>query len=495
MSTQSDDKPGFEAPDSTPRPWGRPLTVGVLGGMGPYATVQFMQNVLDRTPAQKDWEHVRMLVDNNNHIPSRTRALLYDETSPLAGMVDSCKRLQAYPVDVIALPCNSACHWLNPLRTAVKTPILDIVGIAAQEMLRQPNVHRVAALSGHVPHQTNLYGPFIEEQGGQSVRLNESDQADVVGYIEAIKAAGHVTDEHKTQFASLVTRLANEYSLDGVILACTEFSLVADAPFSIPVVDSSHALAQAVVDYAYHGKPLMLNVAHVKAFWEQRATLLQDGEAGLLQATMLTSTEEEAEERLLLEQASLMGAIEPILQHSESILELGCGTGRWSRILAPHVAQIDAYDFSQALIEIARNETKEAGYNHVRFHCESIENVPQTHRVDTCISIALLHYLDENQFKAAMNLVRTSVLQGGHAVFRETFGVDRRFELHGFHSNVLNTTYHAVYRTPGEIAQALGDDFQLILDEETLAPTPEKPETSQRMLVFHRSTGRASQSD
>jgi hypothetical protein len=81
--------------------------IGILGGMGPYATVIFMKNILDMTDAEKDWEHIHTIVDNNTKIPSRSRAILFNETSPLDGMLESCKKLESYTVDTIVIPCNS----------------------------------------------------------------------------------------------------------------------------------------------------------------------------------------------------------------------------------------------------------------------------------------------------------------------------------------------------------------------------------------------------
>ena len=487
MTRGSEPAAGFEAPEGTPRPWGRPVTVGVLGGMGPYATLQFVRNVLELTPAEKDWHHVRMVVDNNCHIPSRTRSVLFDEASPLPGMIDSCRRLGRYPADVIALPCNSACHWLEGLRRAVKTPVLDIVSIASRALLARPGVRRVAALGGYVPYTVDLYGPHVAAAGGVYVKLDPESQESVAATIEAVKAAGRADEALRRSFQELVDGLAARHELDGVILACTEFSFFAADTFSVPVVDSSLALAQVVVDYAVHGEPLALDSDEVRRFWDERAALLERGEAGLLQATMLTATEEEAERRQEREEANLLRLVSPILAETETLLELGCGTGRWSRTLARHVGRVDAYDYSGRLVAVAARVAAEQGIDNVRFHQSAVETIPHGRQVDTVVSIALLHYLDEAQFRAAIALVRASVRPGGHAVFRETFGVDRRFELHGFYSEVLGTEYHAVYRTAAEIARQLGEEFELVLDEVTLPPTADKPETCQGVAVFRRS--------
>jgi hypothetical protein len=122
----------------------------------------------------------------------------------------------------------------------------------------------------------------------------------------------------------------------------------------------------------------------------------------------------------------------------------------------------------------------------VTFSLGSVETVVGSGRYDLVISIALLHYLNEDQFLGAIEVVRKNVPVNGYAVFRETFGVDRRFELHGFYSTTLNHAYNAVYRTPREIQKTLGEAFEMTRNEVTLEPTQEKSETAQGVLVFRR---------
>ncbi len=102
----------------------RDLTVGILGGMGPYATLAFYQCILDNTPAQKDWEHLRLIIDSNPKIPSRTRAFLFGEADPVPMMARSAKSLQEAGADFVVLPCNSAHYFLPRVREIVDVPFL-----------------------------------------------------------------------------------------------------------------------------------------------------------------------------------------------------------------------------------------------------------------------------------------------------------------------------------------------------------------------------------
>ena len=112
--------------------------VGVLGGMGPYATLLFYENILNLTDADKDWDHVHLVIDNNTKIPSRTRALLFGEKSPYDCMLESCEKLENYPVDIIVIPCNSAQNWIPDLQKKIKTPIMIVMEGIYFQILTKP---------------------------------------------------------------------------------------------------------------------------------------------------------------------------------------------------------------------------------------------------------------------------------------------------------------------------------------------------------------------
>ena len=119
--------------------------VGILGGMGPDATVTMFQNILRATPARSDQEHLRILIYNNPKIPDRTAAICANGADPLPALIQSAKLLEQAGVDLIIIPCVTAHYFYDGLQTAIKTPILHI----AQETLqyassRYPNLAPLA---------------------------------------------------------------------------------------------------------------------------------------------------------------------------------------------------------------------------------------------------------------------------------------------------------------------------------------------------------------
>lgn len=96
----------------------KPFKLGIVGGVGPSATVDFMNKIIQSTPAKKDQEHIKMVVEQNPQIPDRTANLIRNETDPTIALFSTCKRLEAAESDVIAIPCNTAhamCRVYSPI--------------------------------------------------------------------------------------------------------------------------------------------------------------------------------------------------------------------------------------------------------------------------------------------------------------------------------------------------------------------------------------------
>jgi aspartate racemase len=227
------------------------LTVGVLGGMGPYATLAFFEKILHLSPAKKDWEHLHLIIDNNPHIPSRSRAYLYKEESPVKSMIESCKKLENYPVDIIAIPCNSAMHFLNPVKEKINVPILNIIEITSKQLKKKLNPgKKIAVLGGIITYSEKLYKPFLEKEGFIFVDHEEVDQSLIVSHIEDIKKNGiaNISD-----FKNFINKYILIYQPDAIILGCTEFSYLLDVSDSVNsiLIDSNTELASYVVGLAY----------------------------------------------------------------------------------------------------------------------------------------------------------------------------------------------------------------------------------------------------
>ncbi len=464
------------------------MTVGVLGGMGPYATALFYQNLLELTPAKKDWDHLRVIIDSNPHIPSRSRAVLYNEESPVEGMIGSCRRLAAWPADFIVIPCNSACYFLPEVRKQIKTPILDIREAACDEIKNKyPGLKRIAVLGGAVTYLKETYKDCLEKRDLQLVRHDQKTQARVEELIERTKQWQEKTSLTEA-YQSLIKEILKASSPDGFILACTEFSLFKDINAGIPVIDSSFALARWTVEIGLGQSAIPLDSEGIFSFWKGRAGLLQKGEFSETQAILLTADEEGAVSRDKVEKEKLTAFIQRHQPRFKGRLaDFGCGVGRLTEFLAPHFEHVDAMDFCEEFIEQARSNAARKSIKNIHYSAGRSEDFKPKALYDVCFVAGMILFLDDPQWARLVSVIASCLKKKGICLIRESMGIEKRFELHQFYSSVLQQSYSAIYRTSREMTDEFAKHGMRLIDEEvTIPPAQGKPETCQKILVFEK---------
>lgn len=228
--------------------------VGILGGMGPLATIDIFSKIVKATPAKKDWEHLRIIIDNNPKIPSRTRAVILGEESPLSAMIETARNLERAGANFIILPCNSAHFYFNDLQSAVNVPILNIIEITANFLAQNPNNFKtVGVLGGLVTIDKRLYETPLKNHDITMIVPDEENQKIVSSVIEGIKI-GKSEDSLVKDIAAVSKTLAVK-GAQCVILACTELSILLDGKsIGIPMIDANVLLAEEAVKMAKNGK-------------------------------------------------------------------------------------------------------------------------------------------------------------------------------------------------------------------------------------------------
>jgi aspartate racemase len=224
--------------------------VGVLGGMGPAATTDFLSRLVRVTPALEETDHLRILVDLNPRIPSRTRAILPGEPSPAPYLADGARGLVARGAQVLAVPCNSAAYFLDAARSAVAVEILDPIEATARHILAMSSPpRRLVVLAGMVSYRGELYNRALP---GLDVRTpTEEGQRAVQATIDDIKRGD--VEQALTRLRALIASQVMRGG-DAVVLGCTEFSLIADRLESnVPLFDSNELLARWTVEVARLG--------------------------------------------------------------------------------------------------------------------------------------------------------------------------------------------------------------------------------------------------
>jgi aspartate racemase len=223
--------------------------IGVLGGMGPLATVDFFNKVLLATPAKGDADHVPLLIQSDPRIPSRPPAILSGGRSPLPELLAGRDRLITAGATALAMPCNTAHYWYADLVNGCSVPFISIVTASIAEVgkLAAPG-----ATIGIIATRATLAAKIFDApltRAGHTVMLPDDNMMDtlVLPGIDLVKAGQAV------QGGKLIEQAVQALLAQGagaVVLACTETPLALDAvqsPLRAQCVDSTAALARACV--------------------------------------------------------------------------------------------------------------------------------------------------------------------------------------------------------------------------------------------------------
>jgi aspartate racemase len=224
--------------------------LGIIGGMGPEATVDLLRKIIEATPAKRDQEHLRVLVDCNPKIPSRPAALLKGGPDPTPLLQQTARGLERAGAELLLVACNTAHLFHDRIAAAVRIPVLHMVDEAVAEAVRRhPGVRAAGILAGGATVCLRLYQDRLEARAIRAIIPSEQDQERVVSVIYAVKA-GDKGPAVRARIREVAERLA-QAGAELLFAGCTELPLVLeDGDVSVPVLDPTQILAQAAVRLA-----------------------------------------------------------------------------------------------------------------------------------------------------------------------------------------------------------------------------------------------------
>jgi aspartate racemase len=237
----------------------RAARLGVVGGIGPAATVDFLGKVVAHTRARRDQDHVPIVVDHNPCIPDRTAHLVGGAADPLLALYAACRRLEANGATLIALPCNTAHAYLPRIQPRLAVPVVHMLDETVAHIARRhPDCRRVGLLAtsgtiaSGVYHTAARSAPFdlIEPSGAGQRRVMRAI------YGEHGVKAGHTTGACRDDLAAAIGELARR-GATVVILGCTELPLILPQQIGfdaggpcVALVDPTLVLARRCIERA-----------------------------------------------------------------------------------------------------------------------------------------------------------------------------------------------------------------------------------------------------
>jgi aspartate racemase len=223
----------------------RPL-IGVLGGMGPLATVDFMQKVIRATPAVRDQDHVPMLVYSVPQIPDRVGAVAAGTDAPLAAMVQGLRTLERGGAKLIVIPCNTAHAWFDKLAAAVDVEVLHIGEAVRQRAGDVAETMALMATTGTI--HAGFYQRYLATGRRRILLPTEAIQDQINRAIAAVKVGDLGT---ASGCANAATDALLRAGADRILLACTELPLaLAGSPVEARCLDATVCLAEACVSFS-----------------------------------------------------------------------------------------------------------------------------------------------------------------------------------------------------------------------------------------------------
>jgi aspartate racemase len=217
-------------------------TIGVIGGMGPAATADFMMRLVVAAGAAKDSDHPRVLADSNPQVPDRNAALAGQGLSPGPALAAMARGLVDGGAEVLAMPCNAAHGWSGDIIAATPANFVSMID-AAVAAARATGARRVGLLAIGATLDARLYDDRLAAAGIGTIPC---DRAVVQPLVTRIKG-GDTGAQARAAMAAEAARLVGE-GADAIIAACTEVPLVLrQFDVAVPLIDATAALVAAVL--------------------------------------------------------------------------------------------------------------------------------------------------------------------------------------------------------------------------------------------------------
>ncbi|MGI8946735.1 MAG: aspartate/glutamate racemase family protein [Ornithinimicrobium sp.] len=224
--------------------------VGVLGGMGPAATVDFYAKLVRHTPAQRDQDHLRVVIWADPTVPSRQQALLAGGTDPTPWLEEGVRHLMGAGAEIVVVPCNTIHAYLGPVLADQPVEFLSIIDTTVRAIQRR-DARRVGLLATDGALASGVFQAALDAAGIEWLLPMPSQQEALMGVVDAVKA-GRSEQRLHAQVQEMRSDL-RERGAATTIAGCTEVSaLLGDlsAGDDVDVIDPALELALRTIERA-----------------------------------------------------------------------------------------------------------------------------------------------------------------------------------------------------------------------------------------------------
>lgn len=221
--------------------------IGILGGMGPLATIDLYNKMVMLTNAKKDQDNIPIIVDNYPQIPDRTAYILHNAEDPFPYMKESALRLKNAGCEAICIACNTAHYFADRLTKECDVNILHIADITIKAIKnRYPNAKKIAPIATTGTTKAKIYENKLVENGFECVKISDDLLNNIMDCIYKGAKANNI-DAYIDIFNDTISKI----EADVYIAACTEIPLF--LPYSKQkdkFIDATLEIAKAAVKFS-----------------------------------------------------------------------------------------------------------------------------------------------------------------------------------------------------------------------------------------------------
>ena len=218
--------------------------LGVIGGMGPLATVKFYDKIVLNTEAHNDNEHIDLIVLNHSTMPDRTKCIIENkDTEFLNEIKKDLEILERIGIDVVAIPCNTSHYFYDEFKNFANLRIINMIEETILEIKRR-GIKKVAVFGTLGTLNSKVYNKYAKENGIEVKELSLEDKKTVMDIIYKIKETNNLESK---DFVEILNRYCNDKTIG--IIACTELSLL-DIPENLNTIDALDVLVNKSIEYS-----------------------------------------------------------------------------------------------------------------------------------------------------------------------------------------------------------------------------------------------------
>ena len=224
-------------------------TIGILGGMGPEATVNLFNLIVSLTKAEKDNEHIPIIIINNPKIPDRTDAIINDRESPLPSLIKAAQKLEKVGADFIVMPCITAHYYYHEIKNKINIPLIHMIKIVVDHLKgKLPDFTTSGLLATTGTIKTELFQKELAEAKYQVIIPDPVHQIKVMEAIYGKKGIKAGFKEFPLKILSKVAELLKKRGAQAIIAGCTEIALVIEkVDIDLPTINPLQILASASI--------------------------------------------------------------------------------------------------------------------------------------------------------------------------------------------------------------------------------------------------------